>query len=498
MAAAPIDERERLVALHRTGLLDTPPEPEFDELVKIAAAICQVPIGMVSLLDHDRQWFKASVGLEIRETTREMAICDHTIRQAEPLIVEDLGRDARFSDNPLVTGEPGMRFYAGVRVQTPDGQPLGSLCVADHQPRRLDAGQRAALNVLARQVNARIELRMQRLALQRALEEAHEARNRLAAADRRFQAFLNNGPFVAYLKDADGRYLTYNAAFARFFHVSMTEWIGLDDAQVFPMPFAQRFRANDLKVIQSQTTQVTMEQSSNPDGSNSWWRSYKFPCSAEDGSTWVGGISFDVSVEMAREQELRRSRTELQQANVLLTELATTDGLTGLANRRVFSERLALEFHRSRRKKLALSVLMIDVDNFKSRNDTFGHDHGDEVLRQLADVLRLAVRETDLVARYGGEEFVVLLPEAGEGDAISMAQRILDAIHRTAWPNGPVTASIGGAGMDQATPNPERLVTLADEALYAAKRAGKDRVMGYHSYFAELLAEMQGGVATPQ
>ena len=495
MRVEPFVESERLEALRRTGLLDSPPEPEFDELVEIAAAICNVPISLVSLVDEKRQWFKAAVGLEVRETSREVSFCDHAIRQPEVLLVEDATQDPRFFDNPLVTGKEGIRFYAGVRVQSPDGQPLGSLCVIDRRPRGLTSEQQAALAVLARQVNARIELRMQRRALEQALQEAEEARSRLAVADRRFQAFLNNGPFVAFLKDSEGRYLTYNTAFARLFHVSLTEWIGRNDYEVFPRTFADVFRANDLKVVRTQTTQVDLEEGLNTDGSTTWFRSYKFPCAADDGSTWIGGISIDVSEEMARERELERSKAELEDANRLLTELATTDELTGLPNRRIFTERLELEFNRSRRKKLALSVLMIDVDNFKHRNDTYGHDDGDAVLRQLADVLRHTVRETDLAARYGGEEFVVLLPEAGEGDAVSMAHRILDAMRSTAWQHEPVTISIGAAAMDQASPNSQRLITLADEALYAAKRAGKDRAIGYRNYFAGVLAELQAATA---
>ena len=490
----PTEEGRRLEALRRTGLLDSPPEPEFDEVVQVAAAICGTPISLISLVDEKRQWFKASVGLDVRETSREVSFCDHAIRQPSPLVVEDTTRDPRFCDNPFVAVKDGVRFYAGVPVRSPDGQPLGSLCVVDRRPRELTREQQAALKVLADQVSARIELRMQRLMLQRALADAEEARAKLAVADRRFQAFLNNGPFIAYLKDAEGRYLTYNAAFAKLFHISLTDWIGSSDHQVFPPDFADAFRANDLKVIRTQAMQVDIEETINPDGSTTCWRSYKFPCAAEDGSTWVGGISLNVSAEIAREKELERSKAELQEANRRLTELATTDALTGLPNRRVFCERLQLEFNRSRRKKLALSVLMIDVDNFKHRNDTYGHDEGDAVLRQLGQLLGDIVRETDLAARYGGEEFVVLLPEAAESDAVGMAQRILDAVRAADWGREPVTISLGAAALDAATPNEQRLITLADEALYVAKRGGKDRVVGYRSYYEKMLAELQATV----
>jgi PAS domain S-box-containing protein len=153
-------EAERLRALYDYGALDTPPEAAFDELVALAAQICRTPISLVTLIDRDRQWFKARHGLTLAETPRAVSFCAQVLNQpGELLVIPDATLDRRFSDNPFVAGEAGIRFYAGVPLCTADGHAVGTLCVIDHQPRTLDAGQTAALRVLGRQVMAQLELR---------------------------------------------------------------------------------------------------------------------------------------------------------------------------------------------------------------------------------------------------------------------------------------------------------------------------------------------------
>jgi two-component system, cell cycle sensor histidine kinase and response regulator CckA len=180
MSTSPIPsaEAERLRALHGYDILDTPPEAPFDELVALAARICGTPISLVSLIDRNRQWFKARYGLALTETPRVMSFCTHVLsRPGELLIVPDATLDPRFAGNPLVTGEAGIRFYAGVPLRTAEGYTVGTLCVLDRQPRILDPEQQAALRVLGRQVMANLELR-------RSLNEAILNETRLKTSQR--------------------------------------------------------------------------------------------------------------------------------------------------------------------------------------------------------------------------------------------------------------------------------------------------------------------------
>ena len=152
-------EAHRLDALRRYGILDTPREADFDEVVSVASAVCGTPISVISLIDQGRQWFKAEVGLGVRETPIDSSICAHAILQPDLFIVPDTKLDPRFCDNALVVGDPHLRFYAGALLETPEGFPLGTVCVLDYKPRELDEIQKAFLRLMANQVMKLLELR---------------------------------------------------------------------------------------------------------------------------------------------------------------------------------------------------------------------------------------------------------------------------------------------------------------------------------------------------
>ena len=148
----PPDEAVRLAVLRSLEILNTTPEQSFDELTALAATICQTPIALVSLIDEDRQWFKSRVGWTAAATPRDSAFCAHTILKRDLLIISDASADERFASNPLVTSDPGIRFYAGAPLVTPEGHALGALCVIDRQPRELTPEQAQALRILSHQV----------------------------------------------------------------------------------------------------------------------------------------------------------------------------------------------------------------------------------------------------------------------------------------------------------------------------------------------------------
>jgi two-component sensor histidine kinase len=153
-------EFERLEALRRYDILDSPVEHEFDDVVRLASKICETPIAVINLIDADRQWFKAETGLGIRSTPLETSICAHVILEPDYVEIADTQLDPRMSDNPLCLSEPGLRFYAGAILKTADGLPIGTLCVLDHAPRHLSDLQQETLKVLAAQVMHQLELRL--------------------------------------------------------------------------------------------------------------------------------------------------------------------------------------------------------------------------------------------------------------------------------------------------------------------------------------------------
>jgi two-component system, cell cycle sensor histidine kinase and response regulator CckA len=173
MAPLKKNETRRLKVLWQYDVLDTVPEEVFDDLTELAARICEAPIALISLIDEDRQWFKAKIGVTVNETSRDISFCSHAIKQEDLFIIPDATQDARFANNPLVTSDPKIRFYAGAPLITPDGYALGSLCVIDKVPRELRPEQKQALRVLARHVMTQLELRRH----SKELHEAHEAKD---------------------------------------------------------------------------------------------------------------------------------------------------------------------------------------------------------------------------------------------------------------------------------------------------------------------------------
>ncbi len=168
----PENEAARLAALHQYQILDTEPDETLNDLTRLAAYICGTPIALISLIDLNRQWFKARLGLSEQETARDVSFCAHAITQSGPLVVRDALDDNRFRDNPMVTSDPHIRFYAGSPLISPEGFKLGTLCVIDRVPRDLNPEQIAALRMLGNQVMTQLDLRREVAFMTRALEES--------------------------------------------------------------------------------------------------------------------------------------------------------------------------------------------------------------------------------------------------------------------------------------------------------------------------------------
>ena len=588
------NELERLASLHRTGLLDSRPEAAYDAIVHLASEIMGSPIALVSLVDHDRQWFKAKLGLDVDETPRDVAFCHHAIRNPfEPLVVEDALADPRFAINPLVLGDPSIRFYAGFPILDDDGLALGTLCVIDRKPRTVSPEQSSRLAALATVAQELIRLRV-------TAQELDYSRSRAILFERGFDAAGNGLQLV----NPDGQILRTNQAFADMLGRSMTDIVGhrwsefshpdaLEPDQTLELRFESgeisthsevaqyvhadgstiwamvhvvpvwlgdtRERVNYVQVTDiSETVHaqhladraiVQLEQSErrlssllepapdpvlliamdgtieavnpaatrllardgesligtnvsmlqlDPDlyeqvgalireslssgewseldhlwfepavGPPGWYRFRALPVT--DGNTTIRSVFINaVNITEAFENEMR------------LAALTLTDPLTGAANRTALHDRLELALTRvDRGVSAGVAIAVIDVDHFKTINDTHGHDAGDQALIAVVESLRSSVRGHDIVARLGGDEFVVLFDDVDEHQIKQvLAPRLAAQMLRVAVALGDVQTTVtASVGVSHASTRPIgwELIARADAALLHAKRNGRNSV----------------------
>lgn len=313
------DENGRLKALGALNVLDSVEEQPFEHIVTMVEQILRVPMCAVSLVDKDRQWFKARRGLDVCETARDISFCTHAIRGTEPFVIPNALLDARFANNPLVKGAPHIRSYAGIPLMTPDGYNIGSLCAMDDTPREFAVAEISILKNFAKLVVDELELR----------------------------------------------------------------------------------------------------------------------------------------------------------------QVLSTDQLTGTMARAAWFDVAGKEVTRASRYDRRLSLLVVDIDHFKSVNDQLGHTAGDAVLRQVAQVVQGQLRQSDVLGRFGGEEFVVLLPETVLADAAFLAERVRKAVMQASYPGHNAlrcTISIGVAELYETESIIGTLFERADNAVLRAKTNGRNRV----------------------
>ena len=459
--AIPDDEAERLEKLRSLALLDSPAEAEYDDLALLAAQLCGTPIALVSLIDAGRQWFKSRVGLDPAETSREVSFCGHAIHGREPFIVADAAADPRFSGNPLVTGEPRIRFYAGMPLHFGDGSALGTLCVIDRMPKILTAEQRHALAALGRQAERLLELR------------ATESRLRDSEALHRLM--IEEAADPIYRLDQEGRISYGNPALTKLLGYSMAELTGLHWTKLIVAESRAAEQAYFNGRLQDESLSQPHEfEVAAKNGDRLWLRVTAHAVTTAGKITGYHAMGHDVT-------DRRQTQAALQEANRLLQEQADHDGLTGLFNRRRFDQYLEAEWRRASREQRVMALILIDVDHFKKYNDSMGHLAGDDALRRIATAISgLCRRPGDLAARYGGEELAVILPGLPLAEAAAFAQQLrlaIEALGLCRSEGGGVTASLGVAGLrPQDGRSPADLIAAADRALYAAKHNGRNRV----------------------
>ena len=476
-------------------------DQKMQELLSLGAEQFGLAVGSLARVQNERyQVVQAVAPNNVLQAGMELAVsdtyCAETLRVADVVSFEQAGAAER--RNSLAYRDFGLEAYLGTPVRV-NGAVWGTLCFAGYQPhpRLFTTGDRELLRLMAQWVGSEIARR--------------QAEDAVKDSEERFRLAITSISEGLIVLDASGVVTLWNSSAEQILGMTRTAMDGLrpvnpefaavrEDGSKFPQG-SYPLMASLRRGVPQHNVVMGLPRRGVPHepfpGERLWgemlWVSVNakplFQTGADHPYAVVATFADiteqrrsadQITQQMAQIAEsaavLEQRKEQLEEVNRQLETLALHDSLTGIGNRRAFEQRITQEMNQARRYGTPLSVLLLDVDNFKSYNDTFGHPAGDEVLRRLASILREQGRETDFFARYGGEEFIVVLPLTDSTGAMTLAERLRAAVQTAEWTDRGVTASLGAATLLATMEDEHALVSAADQALYAAKAAGRDCV----------------------
>lgn len=467
-------ETNRLNALANYNILDSPREKSFDDLTLLASQLFDVPIVAISLVDENRQWFKSSVGLEVNQTERCISFCSHTIQSVCPLIIEDAVYDDRFSNNPLVKGDKGIRFYAGIPLITKDGFALGSFCIIDHIPRQLTHSQSSLLKLFTDHIMGLIEHRHESLGLKALLSELDLTTAKL----KNYAEHLSEAQRIAKIGSWElaiqENKLIWSDEVYRLFNVNKNNAnLTFENFMAFVHPEDVDIVLTARDLVQSGLKALDIEHRIILDDKTELYIHQLGELRRDDttGQLKLCGTIKDITEKKALEKKVNN--------------LAFYDRLTNLPNRQLLSDRLLQAKSLISRDSKRGALIYLDLDNFKVINDALGHDMGDLLIKNVAIRINSFIKVEDTLARVGGDEFAILLSdlspqtEFASTQARKIANAILEALrepfkleHHTYY----ITASVGVAMFSNKIQDMDVLLKRADLAMYKAKSLGKNTI----------------------
>ncbi len=476
--ASTIDDARRLCALRRYDIVGTGNDATLDLLSALAARLLDVPIAMINLVDDERIWSKSHYGTDVTEYALEPGFCMTSIRVNEPTVISDASTDIRTAAHSKVTCDGGIRFYASAPLQTFDRHNIGTLCVIDFKARQLSEEQVRTLQNLAAVAMELIELRGKA----RCKDEISEIENRFKRTELQNQLILNSAAEGIHVIDLNGIIMVENRAAIKLLGWEEGGLIGKPSHATMHHHHADHshYPREECPIYRTLRDGVPRNVSDEV-----FWR--------KDGTSFPVEYSTsplnDIDGKLYGTTVVFRDITARKAAEANIQHLAYFDRLTNLPNRTLFVDRLGQDLKKAHRNDSRLALFFIDLDNFKTINDTFGHDIGDDLLVEAARRVTACLRESDTVARLGGDEFTVILNDIDDsGIEECIAKKILEVLARPfALKNEQIylSASIGITVYPDDALTTDVLLKNADQAMYSAKKAGRNR----HAYFTASMQE---------